>query len=590
MIYLKAFLDCLIKPLQRKVSLFFYSNLFIFISYVLLDGVKQFVGRLMYSPLSIMQSFALGFVCTYALFGVAKLLDKFHNYIGDVVRIMTFVTAFLLSFINVFLRFSFHLELHYFALVLLHETNPSESSEFLSQYLLSPALIWSVLFLAVLPFMVHLLFIKCRHFCYGQNLSHSLIRYIGGTIILMCFMILPSMMQYMGVPYGHKYNKCPFCKNPIFLLYNGIGMYNANEPEIAECIEQCRNVNDISSDFTSPNIVLIIGESYNRHHASLYGYKHPTTSPLDTIRDLTIFSDVITPVNSTARAFRLFFSTVENTPERKWCDGPTFPAIFKAAGYDVNFWTTQFPYGATMDMNNSNAAYFNKAELSELCFSHRNLAVCKYDEELIDDYIEHRNEIEIGKPTLSIFHLYGQHVGPSERFPEGYGAFNVEDYTERKLPVDQLQHIADYDNATLYNSEQILRIIDIFREKDAVIIYFADHGDEVNDFRPHVGRAFDFPGNGAEVVHCQFDIPFMVYMTKQYVENHPVIAQEMQDAKDKPYSTDALSHLMFYLAGIHTKWYNQNLNPLSKMYNRKYRLIYNGTSYTYHSYEELCHR
>ena len=63
----------------------------------------------------------------------------------------------------------------------------------------------------------------------------------------------------------------------------------------------------------SPHIVFVIGESYNKHHASLYGYALPTTPRQEARRnagELTVFSDVVSPWNITSSAFLHLFSVL----------------------------------------------------------------------------------------------------------------------------------------------------------------------------------------------------------------------------------------------------------------------------------------
>lgn len=206
---------------------------------------------------------------------------------------------------------------------------------------------------------------------------------------------------------------------------------------------------------------------------------------------------------------------------------------------------------------------------------------------MIDDFIEHRDELETNEPTLTIFHLMEQHVRPALRFPKDRAKFTINDYLDRDLTNKQRQEVADYDNATLYNAEQVLRIIDLYRDQDAIIIYFADHGDEANDFRAHIGRSTDFPAKAPDVIHCQFDIPFMIYTTEAYRRNHPTIVQEIEAAKDKPYHTDIVSHLFFYLSGIDTEWYQAEKNILSDQYIGDERYVFNISSCQYFLYDEL---
>ena len=83
-----------------------------------------------------------------------------------------------------------------------------------------------------------------------------------------------------------------------------------------------------SCTFRSPEIVLILGESYNKHHAALYGYPLPTTPRLsqeEAAGRLYPFTDVVSPANFTVKAMHLLFSFASQDRQTAWCDTPLFP-------------------------------------------------------------------------------------------------------------------------------------------------------------------------------------------------------------------------------------------------------------------------
>ena len=101
-----------------------------------------------------------------------------------------------------------------------------------------------------------------------------------------------------------------------------------------------------SCSYKSPNIVLIIGESYGKHHSQQYGYFMPTT-PRQIKREksglLVPFSDVVAPWNLTSFVFKNVFSL--HVVERKgsWCDYPLFPSLFRKAGLSCYFYNQSVP-------------------------------------------------------------------------------------------------------------------------------------------------------------------------------------------------------------------------------------------------------
>ena len=93
-----------------------------------------------------------------------------------------------------------------------------------------------------------------------------------------------------------------------------------------------------SCSFRSPHIVLVIGESYNKHHSSLYGYRLPTADLQQKRKDkgeLFLFTDVVTPWNITSNVFLNMFSLWECNYENPITDYPLFPYLWCCNRYYV---------------------------------------------------------------------------------------------------------------------------------------------------------------------------------------------------------------------------------------------------------------
>lgn len=250
----------------------------------------------------------------------------------------------------------------------------------------------------------------------------------------------------------------------------------------------------------------------------------------------------------------------------QWYQTPMFPAVFKEAGYNVVFYSNQFVVPRVMDVTDANLGYLCNPSISPKLFSAQNKQKYQYDMQLIEDYQRHRSQIEKPKNNLVIFHLMGQHIAPEMRYPETETYFTAKDINRPDLSQEQRQQIANYDNATRYNDKVVDRIISMYDDKEAVIIYFADHGDEVNDFRAKIGRSADFKDTGAPVFHNQLDIPFIIYPTKSLCKKNPELIRRMQQSCDKPFMIDALPYMLYGIAGISTKWYDGKRDLFSSDY------------------------
>ena len=190
--------------------------------------------------------------------------------------------------------------------------------------------------------------------------------------------------------------------------------------------------------------------------------------------------------------------------------------------------------------------------------------------------------VEEFEHQLVIFHLLGQHVAYAERFPPAYNHFKPSDYNRPELSDADLQVLADYDNATLYNDEVVRRIVARFQDDEVVVVYMPDHGelcfDIENEGREAFGRSFDVKTESE--IRQQFEIPFWIWMSDRYRQRHPDVYERVRSAKDLPFMTDDIDQLLLGLAGISCPDYRPVDDPLNASYDaRQPRMLMGEINY-----------
>lgn len=383
-----------------------------------------------------------------------------------------------------------------------------------------------------------------------------------------------DLQYYREMPYGAEFYL------PVYRVLESVKVVQVSNREIESLIANIGKAKVGKASFRSPNIVLIIGEAYNKHHSQLYGYWLPTTPwQLKSVNDssLIAFTDVVSPFHQTSEVFKMMFSMYSYGDKGRWDEYPFFTELFVKAGYQVNFITNQFVQSPTLSVwDFAGSTFLNRPELSEAQFTHRNQTMHEYDEGLIAEY-DSLKQFR-GKNNLFIFHLLGQHIGYGSRYPKTDTVFRRSDYHRPDLTSDDLRELADYDNATRYNDRVVSRIVQLFANENAIIIYVPDHGELVFDGSTTFGRTLAV--NTRNEVYQQFEIPFWIWMSKSYRQTHPDIFQQAVEARNKPYMTDRLPHLLLYLAGISTPYYREKDNLLSPQYNwKRMRLIMGNKNY-----------
>ena len=505
----------------------------------------------------------------------------------------TFVYGFILilTTIEYFLRTRFEMGISPTALVLVGETNNNEANEFIQTFVLVAGNIPFFFKLITIIFLVYLI----ERF-YNKNFFIELKRCLSKSIILFFFILcalsyslycmgndLSMMLKNKNMDDLSGFEFTQSQKNPLTdLLYSSYGVYLMNKDEV--CFE--KNVNDFSSNDnvcqsdSALNVVVVIGESYIKHHARLYGYSLNTTPHLlkeQTSGNLFVFNNVITPYGYTSIAIKNMLCTNSISDGEKWNNSYYFPQIFKAAGYSVYFWDNQKTWEDKSTFAFAlNTFLYNKTLISKV-YSKVNTKSYTYDEDIVKSF---KSEIISTKRNLVMFHLMGQHSNYNERFPKTekflyYTADSIK-RNEIWMTKEKKQLIADYDNATRYNDYVLWQILNIFRDSETIVVYFSDHGEEVYDYRDSYGRS---GSENRDKIKYLYQIPFMIWCSDSYIHNNPNHMRHIESAKDRPFMIDNLCHMLFDLGGIKTRYYNAERNILSPIFKPKSRIIANRIDY-----------
>lgn len=337
-----------------------------------------------------------------------------------------------------------------------------------------------------------------------------------------------------------------------------------------------------SCSHLSPHIVLVIGESYNKHHSTLYGYQLPTT-PLQQKRmddgELFVFDDVVTPWNITSNVFLDIFSLWEYGMTESIGTMPLFPILFRRAGYEVRFFSNQYLLRGFMKGATNQAGHFFLAdgELSDSLFTFRNRKSGKYDLGLVRQVGDYRRNHADRNYTLDIIHLIGQHFDYAMRYPPSEAHFSPKDYADREGDKNAKTMMIEYDNATRYNDMVVDSILSLYENDDAVVLYVADHGEEVYDELPVHGRLFQEPT--AAQAKYEFEVPMWIWSSNTYRQHHAEVLQRLSASVVKPLLTDHLPYVLLYLAGIYCCWSDDMSNILSPAYQPGSRMIGSGVDY-----------
>ena len=488
-------------------------------------------------------------------------------------------------------------------LMLVGETNAQEAQEFLSGYL-SWDVVKSYVGWILLLALVHILWTFLRHvLCKWRKrivlpkaqpaLMIGLKTVLGCVVAWLLYdaytqtwdnkVAMHRLFSYDTIgQVEHELTKKDQAKLyvPPYRLAFGIYANHLASRQIVQLKAASEKIQIDSCSFRVPEIVLVIGESYNKHHSQLYGYDKPTTPRQMALvgeGSLIPFTDVVASWNLTSFVFKHMMSLWAVGDDGEWCDEPLFPEVFRKAGYQVTFLTNQFQPKAKEAVYDFSGGFFlNDPEFSKRQFDVRNTQTYRYDDGLLKAFDSLKEQPAKGR--LTILHLMGSHVDYRARFPQKMQYFKPAMYDRPELTDKQRRILSDYDNSLRYNDSIVWAVTQRFIDKDALVIYVPDHAEEIFDGKPYMYGRMHGANIDYRLARNEMEIPFWIWGSPQYIEHHPYGWMAIQNAKNRPMMTDVLPHLLLYLGGIATPLYHSEYNVIMPEYNEKRPRILKGVT------------
>lgn len=497
---------------------------------------------------------------------------------SKVVKALAYIVIYVLFTTEITLEWIFGMNISPNVIMLFVETNARESKEFLESMLNKPQL-WQVPLcvagMIVLNIIVEKNRLRVNQWCKGPKTTKvlrgiAIILLVGGVIFSYNYvkLFLCDEMNEVDEWRSHMRNPDDLVTKVVVSFYD----MSIAEKEMSRVITLAEQVEVLpqSASNDSLNVIVVIGESYIREHAALYGYPLQTTPFLSHEQKegrLFVFTDMVSPYNQTTRVIRNLLSCNSLGHHEDWSSAPPFTAIYKKNGYHVTMYDNQKNFDMGFVFAYSLNTYLYHPQIMKACYHETNDSTFEFDGQMVDDY--QKRQTPCAK-RLVLFHLLGQHVGFEYRYPRNFAYFNEDSLSFRKEPwltKDMREDIVHYDNATRYNDHVLQQIIGLYDQQNTIVVYLSDHGEEVYDYRENSGR--DDWGMGSDprqVLRWQYMVPFVVWCSDKYAATHPDIIKQLQNATSRPAMLDNVCQLLFHLSDLKTPYYNKTRDVLSSDY------------------------
>lgn len=418
-------------------------------------------------------------------------------------------------------------------LMLILETNFNEANEFLTS-VVSPKVLLG-LGGVFLGFVGLWFFSRRHHLGLGDKWSVPIL-------------ILLALLSVVNLKYWQIWKDGPITH--VARLVTAIPKYDL--PDDFQLNNTHPSVTFLPGNEVPENVVLIIGESFARSHSSMYGYDKMTNPRLGAFRDSSLlftFDSIDAPASMTSQAFR-FMLSLYSMPDSldesiKWYDFPNIMELMRASGYD-SYWfsnqasTGRFNYIARVFAQSCDHVKFYQEEGP---IGNNRVK----DNVLVDSSMACVTQLGAGRHFV-VYHMMGSHFEYRMRYPDEFSQFTIKDYTDRK--AHQRYTLATFDNSILYNDFIVEQLINLFRDKETVVVYVPDHGQDAYDSSPD----YCLHGKTTDPVSFAYGvkIPFMVYATPLFQQRHPELMQRIKYRQEhpKPWNTDDLPYFIMDLIGV----------------------------------------
>lgn len=433
--------------------------------------------------------------------------------------------CYLITILQLFCAIRLHKILSSSDLVIIGDTNFNETKSFLSDNITTSYII-SLCVLITLVIIVWTLGTKLGKSSKTNNMPWIL---TAVSTIAIIYSIISGNIRGTGIG----------------VAYDAVDFFVRNYQEGYDLSQTETKIIPVDITHNHPkNIVLIIGESYDKGHSQLYGYEKKTTPLLYNLYSdglISCFNNVTSSAPSTRYSFKLMFSSASDLHDNDWQHKIMLPTAMRNANYRTHWLSNQMETGV-YDNIVSHFAYLcddylflNKSDSTKLN---------SYDSILIDAF---NNELLKNEKNNNLFvlHLMGSHGKCTDRFPDDFTIFKYSDYQDK--PENQRQNYADYDNTVLYNDYVICELIKSVNEREAIVLYFPDHGVDFYYTRD------DYAGHGllnnpkSFSAGCQ--IPFLVYLTPEYRSRFPEFSKFIQRHINDRFETSNLLYTVLEIAG-----------------------------------------
>tara|TARA_R110001592_G_C13175627_1_gene750273 strand:+ start:315 stop:1928 length:1614 start_codon:yes stop_codon:yes gene_type:complete len=330
-----------------------------------------------------------------------------------------------------------------------------------------------------------------------------------------------------------------------------------------------------TASFKTPKqtVVLILGESCNRKHMSLYAnYFRKTNPKLEQRKDITVFNNVVSPYSNTLNSVLSILSQSNLEHEIEMKKSVDIIDVFHSAGFKTYWISNQSPIGI---WDNLITVFAKKSDQYKFVNTTSNSSfeatyIPSLDSKLFHPFQKALDE-DVNKKLL-VLHLMGSHSSYLKRYPPKFAIFSGASGKE--------QTIAEYDNSVLYNDFIVDSLLNMLAKSTAynqfsTAVYLSDHGENVYDEMDKVGHDYS-----NKLPKANVEIPFLLWSSPAFQKMKADKIFVINSNTNKSFVSDDLFHSILDLNGIESTYLEEERSIFNENFNEKReRILEDGKNY-----------
>jgi glucan phosphoethanolaminetransferase (alkaline phosphatase superfamily) len=320
-----------------------------------------------------------------------------------------------------------------------------------------------------------------------------------------------------------------------FSIYYGVEQYLVQRDEIMAQRDTFDDV-EVKADDDSLTVVVILGESLRADHLALNGYERETTPRLSHDSAVISFSNVRTEPYFTHRSLPRILTRADSLHPDLASTEQSFITLFKRAGFKTTWISNQdsaTPY-----------AYFMH-EADSLIQLSATASLYSYNKWLDRDIVKplqgliHANQSN----SLYVIHTIGSHWWYPNHVTPDDEVFKpvVRSKVVSACTADEMRN--SYDNTIIATDAFVSDVIELLRNRRAVILFISDHGECLGE-----NGVFLHAKDAPELHHPAC----FVWYSRSYASRYPEKVRALESHASTPYSTDLIFHTVCSLGALNS--------------------------------------